>query len=72
MTTVIFSDNGLGIPKEFQEKIFEMFFRVETDITGSGLGLYLVKMSVAKLGGKIKVDGGKGLGTTFTIQFDHK
>jgi len=72
MTTVIFSDNGLGIPKEFQEKIFEMFFRIETDITGSGLGLYLVKMSVAKLGGIIKVDGGKGLGTTFTIQFDHK
>jgi hypothetical protein len=71
-TTIVFSDNGLGIPKEYQERIFEMFFRLETDISGTGLGLYLVKMSIDKLGGKISVDGKAGEGTTFTIELDNE
>ena len=45
-------DNGIGIAKENQGKVFEMFFRATLQSTGSGLGLYIVKETVEKLGGK--------------------
>lgn len=68
-TTVVFSDNGLGIAKELQPKIFDMFFRVNNNVQGSGLGLYLVKISVEKLGGTIRVDGEENKGSVFTLRF---
>ena len=66
---IIFKDNGVGISKEYQERIFDMFFRGETDKAGSGLGLYLVKMSVEKLGGSIYLESKEGVGSTFFIEF---
>lgn len=49
------ADNGTGIPKAFQHRVFDMFFRGSELSAGSGLGLYLSKMAVDKLGGKIEV-----------------
>ncbi len=62
------ADNGRGIDKEYQEKIFDMFFRASEDIKGSGLGLYIVKEAVKKLGGDISIESAPKVGTTFTIK----
>lgn len=66
-TTIIISDNGEGIDDDQQPKIFSMFYRGTTRSTGSGLGLYLVKETVEKLGGSITLSSMRGRGTTFTV-----
>ncbi|MBX2844250.1 MAG: HAMP domain-containing histidine kinase, partial [Flammeovirgaceae bacterium] len=60
-------DNGIGIPEEHQEKVFEIFYRANEEKKGSGIGLYLVKEAVAKLNGTIALESKVGKGTTFTI-----
>ncbi len=60
-------DNGIGIPAEYHEKIFDMFFRVSEKSNGSGLGLYLVKETIDKLKGRISLQSVPGEGTTFSI-----
>jgi signal transduction histidine kinase len=66
-TGIIVKDNGIGISKENQEKIFDMFYRVSENSVGSGLGLYIVKEIVEKLDGKIEVESEPGKGTAFSI-----
>lgn len=58
-------DNGVGIDEESQSKIFHMFYGSKG--RGSGLGLYIVSETVAKMNGKIRVSSLKGVGSTFTI-----
>jgi hypothetical protein len=65
---MIFSDNGPGIPDEFQEKIFDMFMKVNENSNGTGLGLYIVKTTVEKLNGTLKLESNLGEGTTFIIK----
>ena len=60
-------DNGQGIAQHHLPKIFEMFYRANDRIFGSGLGLYLVSETVAKLNGTIEVNSNFGYGTEFTI-----
>ncbi|PSL25844.1 PAS domain-containing sensor histidine kinase [Chitinophaga ginsengisoli] len=60
-------DNGIGIPAEYHEKIFDMFYRISEKSTGSGLGLYLVKETIDKLKGRISLQSVPGEGTTFNI-----
>lgn len=66
-----FQDNGKGLKKNEQEKIFDMFYRVRTpgeNIRGTGLGLYIVRSVVSAHGGKISVESpGLGKGCTFHI-----
>ncbi len=64
---IIFKDNGIGIDRINLEKIFEMFYRASDQSEGSGLGLYIVKNAVEKLGGKLQVESELGKGTTFEI-----
>jgi signal transduction histidine kinase len=59
------SDNGIGIAKENIDRIFEIFFRATTHASGTGLGLHIVKDTVARLNGKVKVKSELGKGTTF-------
>lgn len=61
-------DNGTGIAKEHQEKIFNMFYRASTQSEGTGLGLYIVNEAVNKLHGTILVKSEKNKGTTFTVR----
>ena len=66
-TEIIFADNGIGIEQHNLAKIFEMFYRATEQSDGSGIGLYIVKNAVEKLGGTISVHSEVGIGTTFTI-----
>jgi PAS domain S-box-containing protein len=65
--SIVIHDNGIGIPEKHIDKIFDMFFRASKLSTGTGLGLYIVKETVAKLNGNIKVDSCPDQGSTFTI-----
>ncbi len=66
-STIIISDNGIGIGQEHLSRIFDMFYRATDQATGSGLGLYIVKEVINKLRGEIQVESVEGQGTTFTI-----
>lgn len=63
------ADNGLGIPLENQNKIFQMFKRLHSHVEGTGIGLYIVKRIIDNAGGKIEVESEVGRGTTFKIFF---
>lgn len=65
-------DNGIGIPKEYQDKVFEQFFRVpqkgqQHNTKGYGLGLSYVAEVIQKHNGNIRVESTLGQGSTFTI-----
>ncbi len=64
-------DNGYGIPKARQEKLFERFYRAQTpgteNIKGSGLGLYLVKQVVERHQGNLWFESSEGDGSTFGL-----
>ena len=62
-----FEDNGIGIPEEYHEKIFKMFFKLSPEDHSSGLGLYIVKLSVEKLQGSVTLKSAEAQGTTFSI-----
>jgi PAS domain S-box-containing protein len=64
---LIIEDNGEGIPEELQKNIFDMFFRGNTKSSGTGLGLYIVKNAVEKLGGQIELISKENKGSKFTI-----
>ncbi|MEQ9101917.1 MAG: HAMP domain-containing sensor histidine kinase [Imperialibacter sp.] len=66
---IIFEDNGIGIKKEYLPKMFQMFQRATDRVEGSGLGLYIVKQMVTKLGGDIKLSSEYGKGTKVEIDF---
>ena len=60
------ADNGLGIPEEMQELIFEQFVRAHPQVAdGTGLGLAIVQAAVDQLGGRVWLDSQPGIGTTF-------
>ncbi|WKK73620.2 ATP-binding protein [Marivirga salinae] len=65
-------DNGVGIPEKQLPRIFEMFFRGSEKSIGNGLGLYLVKVAVEKIGGTLKVETKEFEFTRFTIEFPLK
>ena len=64
---IIFQDNGIGIASETLPKVFEMFYRATESSEGSGIGLYIVKNAVEKIGGEISIQSEEGKGTIFEI-----
>ena len=64
-------DKGYGIPKDQQDKIFQKFFRARTEKTeevlGTGLGLFITRMLVEKMGGKITFNSIENQGSTFAV-----
>jgi len=60
-------DNGIGIEKQYLDKIFNMFFRATNKADGSGLGLYITRQTIEKLQGSISVESSLGKGTTFLL-----
>ncbi|OAB28491.1 PAS domain S-box-containing protein [Flavobacterium fryxellicola] len=67
MLQLTIADNGIGIATKYQDKIFDMFFRISSKSDGSGIGLYIVKDTVEKLEGTIEVHSQINDGTTFDI-----
>jgi signal transduction histidine kinase len=68
MAEISIQDNGRGISPENQKKIFNMFYRIQTECEGSGLGLYIVKNNLEKIGGKVQVNSILDKGTTFYFE----
>ena len=66
-------DTGIGIPKEYQERIFERFYRVDKSRSkatgGTGLGLAIVKHMVVQHKAKLTLESEAGKGTKITILF---
>ena len=65
-------DNGEGIAEHHQDRIFDMFYRASARSEGSGLGLYIVKDVIQKLGGIISVRSKPNRGTTFSASFPNR
>lgn len=65
------TDNGIGIPKAEQARIFDRFYRAHNAVNieehGTGLGLYLVQVLTKAVGGRIWFDSADGQGTTFYV-----
>lgn len=66
-TDILFQDNGIGIDHGYLKHIFDMFYRASEQSSGSGLGLYIVKNAIEKLGGEVSVESTLGTGTTYRI-----
>ena len=69
--TIVLSvqDNGIGIPKDDISTIFKMYGRLNNDVEGHGIGLYLAKKIVDATSGNIIVESELGKGSKFMIQF---
>lgn len=76
LLTVMISDDGMGIPKENVERIFDRFYRVDRararSMGGTGLGLAISREMIVAHGGKIWAESEEGIGTTifFTLPYE--
>ena len=71
---ITIADNGIGILQEHLKKIFDMFFRTyhPNNTQGTGIGLFIVKEALEKIGGTIEVESTPLVGTTFKIILPNK
>lgn len=65
---IIIEDNGVGIIEDHLNNVFKMFFRSNFSVTGLGIGLYIVKEALTRIGGEIFVDSTHGVGTSFRVK----
>jgi signal transduction histidine kinase len=63
-----FADNGVGIPKEAQERIFKMFQRLDRSYDGTGVGLTVARKAVEKMGGRVGLESQPGHGSRFWVE----
>jgi signal transduction histidine kinase len=64
---ITIEDNGIGIPKEYLDKIFDMYVRAHDHSQGSGLGLFILKETVERLGGTFRVESKVRNGSSFIV-----
>lgn len=69
LVRVVVRDTGPGIPEEIRERIFDPFFTTKEPGEGTGLGLFVTKTLVEKLGGRIEVASDAGRGAGFILLF---
>jgi PAS domain S-box-containing protein len=61
-------DNGIGIPKDAQARLFKMFQKLDSDYEGTGIGLAIVRKVAERLGGNVGVESEPGLGSRFWVE----
>ena len=61
-------DNGIGVPKAFQGRIFDMFQRATNEHPGTGIGLAIVRKVVQRMGGGVGVESEEGQGSRFRVE----
>ena len=70
---LVVRDDGIGIPKEHQARIFERFYRVDTSHSrstgGTGLGLSIVKHAAMVMHSTVELESSEGKGSVFTLTF---
>ena len=73
---LVFKDNGIGIPKNEQSRLFGRFYRASNTVnitgSGTGLGLYIVRSIVIQLGGTIRLESEENTGSTFFVSLPIK
>lgn len=69
---IVYSDNGIGIYKDYVPRVFDMFYRGTHLSEGAGLGLYIVKEAVEKLHGSIHLESEERKGVKFTIKIPNR
>ena len=69
---IVVRDPGIGIAHADQQRIFEKFTRLDPGLSrgvgGTGLGLYITRELIARMGGTISVESAPGSGSTFTVE----
>ena len=68
LTRITIQDNGIGIAKNAQYRLFGMFQRLEPNYEGTGIGLAIVRKVVERMGGKVGADSEPGKGSTFWVE----
>lgn len=68
VAVITIADNGIGIAKEHQPKIYNLFFRASIQSYGSGMGMYIVKQATDRIKGTIEMVSDEGKGTTFIVR----
>jgi signal transduction histidine kinase len=64
---IVFSDNGIGIPKAAHKDVFRLFFSAQNNFNTGGFGMFIIKHAVRKMSGHISFVGDPGFGTVFKI-----
>jgi signal transduction histidine kinase len=65
---ILVEDNGMGMPREFQHRVFGLFEKGTTQSEGAGIGLALVRVAVERMGGSVGVSSEEGVGSCFWIE----
>jgi PAS domain S-box-containing protein len=68
MARIWVEDNGIGIPKEAQPRLFGMFQKLDSEFEGTGIGLAIVRKVVERMGGQVGVDSESGKGSRFWVE----
>jgi len=70
LVTICFEDNGIGMPRESQKRLFNIFTRLNRPglFEGSGIGLAIVKKAVERMGGRVGVESEPGQGSCFRVE----
>lgn len=64
---IVVEDNGIGIDERAHDKIFDMFYRANDEVPGSGLGMFILKTVVERLDGEVNLSSQLGVGTKFVV-----
>ena len=62
------TDKGIGIPKNSQARLFQMFQKLDAEYEGTGIGLAIVRKVVERMGGKVGVESEPGAGSSFWVE----